>query len=199
MKEEKLVNIALEMFLYKGMKSVTMDEIAKEAGVSKKTLYEVFENKSNLVRMAIQKYMNELRDTFKSYADATQNAVDEVINGQKHFITQKRSLEQNSINELSKYYPEAYDEFLKFKNIELKKIIKDNIIRGQSEGHFREEISPDLLAEYRIISLFYLLQYLKTELDLDSYLRMNDEITKNYLLGMTTMKGFQYYDNMQLQ
>ncbi len=187
------------MFLSKGIKSVTMDEIAKSAGVSKKTLYEIFENKSRLVEESVILHLSELRAVMAHLQQEAENAISEVLLIENHFTTNKRNFEHNSIKELSKYYPEAYEHFILFKNDFLKKNIEKIILRGQEEGFFRNDINPSLLSEYRVFSLFHILEMLKVELDLEAFLNMNQEITKNFLLGLMSPQGHDYYDNMQIR
>ncbi len=195
MKKDKIENIALELFIKYGFRSVTMDSIAQEAHVSKKTLYEMFGNKSALVGVCTQKHLSEIGNLINEYFENSSNAVEEVTEIM-NFLSSTHHIKNNNVSELRSHYPESFERFKDFQNQVIRQSIVRNIERGKSEGLYREEINVEILANYRVASIFYVLDELKTNLSLEEFILSVREITNNFLRGLMTAKGIKLYEKL---
>src|SRR5690606_6825508 len=106
--KDKITEKATEMFLNLGFKSVTMDDLANEMGVSKKTIYSHFENKSKLVHDCMQYLFNCITDGIDRIVALDKNPIEELFEIKK-FISQHLKDEKSSPQyQLQKYYPKLY-------------------------------------------------------------------------------------------
>lgn len=148
--KEKILGSAEELFIRYGIRSVTMDDVARDASMSKKTLYQYFDNKDGLVlEVALRHFEKETKD-FNEIKDQANDAIHEVMLVsqclRKHVFRMNPSL----LFDMQKYHGTAWDEYLKFKHSTIRGNIEDNIRRGMEEGYFRPEIDAEILSILRV-------------------------------------------------
>ena len=130
-----------------GIKSITMDDVSKELGISKKTLYQYVENKKDLIDKVMQQnFANELRDIAEIHQNS-KDAIDEMLQVSKHVTQQLREMHPSVVYDLQKYYRESWQEMEKFHEEFIYGQIKQNIERGQQEGLYRLDLDPDIIAK----------------------------------------------------
>lgn len=137
-----------ETFLKLGFKSVTMDDIAKALGISKKTIYKYFKNKAHLVDETTV-YMHETmhKEALKIY-DLGYNAIKENFEVNKVFKGFMQNLDDSPIYQLQKYYPETYHKIMSQEFCLFKECLLGNIQKGMNEGLFRKEISIEQVTKF---------------------------------------------------
>lgn len=144
-KQEFLVQI-IPLFLKYGFKSMGVDDISKELGISKKTLYQAFKDKNEIVYEAVSALMSQEENISCQIAETSENAIDEVIQMAK-VITQKFEVLHPSVHfEIAKYYPEAYKVFQRHKTEFVFSCIKNNISRGMEEGLYRTNLDSNIIS-----------------------------------------------------
>jgi AcrR family transcriptional regulator len=148
--KDKIVSGAADMFMRYGVRSVTMDDVARELGMSKKTLYQSFENKDQLVMDTCRMHISQEMDAFGTIHNSAENAIDEL-----HQLTSCMRLSMQKINpsllfDLQKYHPDAWQIFLDFKFNFIQNQVKENLERGIEEGFYRREINADIMAKMRM-------------------------------------------------
>ena len=94
MKEERIINSARELFIKYGIKKVSMNEIAKNAGVTKKTVYSYFVNKADLINYFIKDELNNMRHIVEEYADKNEDFFENVHQGLFRLLTYKKNIQQ---------------------------------------------------------------------------------------------------------
>ena len=146
--KDNIVLKSRNLFLKYGIKSVAMDDIARELGMSKKTLYQHFETKSDIIRsVAEQNLANDIRMVNEIQTTA-KDAIDEMFLVAKHVIEEITLIQSPTlIFDLQKYYPEMWQLFEQFQHEQVKNHIKHNIERGITEGFYRAEINADIIAK----------------------------------------------------
>ncbi|HPK09072.1 MAG TPA: TetR/AcrR family transcriptional regulator [Saprospiraceae bacterium] len=143
---DKILDYCTGAFFRLGIKSVSMDDISREIGISKKTLYAYYPAKQKLVYKAVNLYVKQEEKDIASLVESSADAIDEVINIARHNIKFFQSISPSAIYDLQKYYPEIW------KSIETKhfsfiyNIVKENIDRGIHEKIYREDLNPDIIA-----------------------------------------------------
>ena len=152
MKDTIILN-ASELFLNYGFKSITMDDIANHLGISKKTLYNHFQDKSQLVREIIRLRIAQDQAVCKSFALKSVNAIDELLHISKFVIESLSSINTTVFHDLKKSHPDAwkmledhrfgfvYNQFVK------------NLQRGIKEGLYREKIHKEIYAKLHIVNI----------------------------------------------
>ncbi|MEO6831158.1 MAG: TetR/AcrR family transcriptional regulator, partial [Chitinophagaceae bacterium] len=133
----KILSVATESFRQFGFKTITMDDIARKAGVSKKTLYQHFASKSEVVKAAMVWHQQQLQDYFIDIINNSENAVEGLVRVNAVMSQMFRQINPLALLELQRFFPETYALFrtkLLDKDIAA---IRDNIIRGMEEGLYR--------------------------------------------------------------
>jgi len=128
------------MFMRYGIRSITMDDIARELGVSKKTLYHDFEDKNDLIRRVVDFGMIQSRKFLEEVHRSDLNAIEEIILVNVR-IHQDRSRYSPTFHyDLKRYYPETYQRWLDEKRQNMLGLIVGNLQKGKREGSYRKEI-----------------------------------------------------------
>ncbi len=148
--KEKIVNSAEELFMQYGIRSVTMDDVASQSAMSKKTIYQYFQNKDALVLAVADAHFEREKEEFLDLEEAAVDAVHELILVsqciRKHVFKMNPSL----LFDMQKYHGAAWDAYLKFKHNTIRGHIVRNIKRGKSEGLYREELDAEILSIIRV-------------------------------------------------
>lgn len=190
--KEKIINKSTEMFLTLGFKSVTMDDIASELGISKKTIYVHFPNKHKLVEVVTMHMFNVISHGIDFICALNKNPIEEIYDI-KNLVRDHLKGEQSSPQQqLQKYYPKIF-ETLKEKQIKvMDSCVKDNLKRGIELGLYRPNLNLEFITKIyfsniialKDIRLFPLNQFSKNEL-MDYYLEY-------HIRGISTEKGNEF-------
>jgi len=148
--KEKIIEGAGELVMQFGMRTVTMDDIAKHLSMSKKTIYQYFKDKGELVNAITQIHLAIEGDRFNSVTEQSENSVHELILVSSCLRECMEEMKINIMHELQKFYPSAWELYVDFKQNVMLKSIQGVIERGQNEGYFRKELDSELIALMRV-------------------------------------------------
>jgi len=137
---EKIINRAKEMFLKLGFKSITMDDIACDMCISKKTIYKYFSNKELLIEESTQLVHQEVRETIDKIVAKNFNAIEENFQIRRMFKEMFKYSETSPVYQLKRHYPEVYQKVVGYQIEICEGCFRDNILKGISEGLYRENI-----------------------------------------------------------
>jgi len=136
-----------EMFMRYGIRSVTMDDIARELGISKKTLYQHVDNKDDLIKAIIENYIENETECMKEISQDSVDPIDQMLTIARHVITILRDVNPKTMYDLKKYYRPYFKMMDAFHLDHVYHVIKRNLIRGVEEGLYRENIDADIIAK----------------------------------------------------
>lgn len=178
MKEEQIVNSARTLFLKYGIKKVSMDEIAKNAGVTKKTVYSYFGSKADLINFFIKEELNNMKKIVEEYQNKSNNFLENVHQGLYKMLTYKE--ESFFINLLIKEQDSFNVKMLKdsLKNVdgEIKNFIKQILLQAKDDGYI--EVKNIDITTFLIYKMYIALMF---EWD-EEFKKLNDkEIADNIL------------------
>ncbi len=148
--KDRILKGAEELFFKYGIKSVTMDDIAKHLAISKKTIYQFYSDKNEIVETLMQYSLKQDECEFEQIQKESANMIEEVMNMMKHISTMFTKVNPNIFYDLQKYHPKAWGQFKVFKQECMAKMIESSIERGKSEGLVRPDINSKILARMRI-------------------------------------------------
>jgi len=188
--KEKILNKAMTLFAENGIKAVKMDDIARSLGISKRTLYEIYDNKEVLLFEGIKTYMQLREQQMADFSNTNKNVMDIIL----HVYSLK-------VGEFSRTNPKFYDDivrypqvldFLKKNKEKNRKQLSDFLVRGTEEGYFREDVDHEMVA-----LLFDAVGQLVVEKRL--FLRFSvEEVFNNFMFislrGICTRKGIDVLD-----
>lgn len=144
MAKEKILMTSRNLFMKYGVKSVSMDDIAKQLGISKKTIYTFIENKQDLVFNVFEHYIKEEHEIINKITEASTNAIEEMAMIAKYVIETISKMKPTLTYDLQKYYLKTW-ELVGTKHFKLiENVIQKNIIRGKKEGFYRAEIDETI-------------------------------------------------------
>ncbi|MEM6516372.1 MAG: TetR/AcrR family transcriptional regulator [Bacteroidota bacterium] len=143
---ESIVNKSTELFLNLGFKSVTMDDIASEMGISKKTIYVHFDNKTKLVEAVTFHLFDVICDEIDQVCDSAPNPIEELYSVKMCVMQHLKDERSSPQFQLKKYYPRIH-ETLKFKQFEkMHQSVQDSLKNGVKAGVFRPTIDIDFIS-----------------------------------------------------
>lgn len=148
--KEKIIKESTQLFFRFGVRSVSMDDIAKEIGISKKTLYVHFKDKDELIKECMLVHDLEEKEILKSCQRDATNAIDEMIRIAKYVERMLSQVSPTMIYDLQKYHREAWEMINKMHNEDIFKEIETNLHRGINEGLYRNDFNVDIIARIYI-------------------------------------------------
>lgn len=187
--KDRILETALRMFRMYGIKSVTMFDISRESGVSKKTVYEHFRDKEELVQEGMRFMLNGHEQHLEDFRQQSANAIEELLKEVKYMEDMGNTINPVMLYEMQKYHPDLWQEVEAFKRDHLIRAINANLERGIREGLYRNDFKLNIMARMRLLQLETVFQpalFPATEFNMPEVIK---EITAHFLLGITTTQG----------
>jgi AcrR family transcriptional regulator len=150
---ERILELAGEQFSRFGVRTVTMEDIARLAGISKKTIYQEFKDKKDLVRESFKWILEKDKQRLIFIVDSGDRVIDHLIKSSQTIRERLEHMNPIAILEVQRYFPEAWAEFESFKEDFVLKDLFNVIERGKSLGYFRPEIDSMILAQLRVAQI----------------------------------------------
>jgi TetR/AcrR family transcriptional regulator, cholesterol catabolism regulator len=197
--KEKLLRGAEELFMRYGLRSVSMDDIARHLGVSKKTIYQHFADKDEVVATVAKGHMEKQREQFDAIARQSKNAVEELVRISYCLKESMKNINPSLLFDMQKYHQKAWNEWLAFKQ----KFIRENIIRslkqGIEEGVFREDIQMDIIATMRLEQVQMAFDGSVFPRHKFSVPEVQAQLFDHFIYGLFTDKGRKLYNKYKQQ
>jgi len=187
--QEKILKTSLELFFKYGIKRVTMDDIAKELGMSKKTIYQFYKEKDDLVNQLCIVEMQKQECIFKNIEEQSQDPIHEII-----LISNTMSEMMQHINpifflDLQKFHHNAFIQFQKFKEECAYKDLLRNIKAGKDSGVYKADVDEEFAAKYRLAQIDMLMFGNYFSFDKISFSQANQLLLDMFVYGICTIKG----------
>lgn len=188
---EKILICATELFLNLGFKSVTMDDIATALGISKKTIYQHFANKTKLVEAATHKLFVTVSCGIDHICALEKNPIEEVYSIKQFVLEHLKDEKSSPQHELKKYYPKIFKD-IKSKQFEIMQTcVISNLNRGIKQGLYRDSINVDFIARLYFNSMIVIKDRDLFPLELFSSNMIIHDYLEYYLRGICTPKGLE--------
>lgn len=149
-KRKNILDISKKMFTEYGIRSVSMDDICKQLNISKKTLYQCFDNKASLLEALIDFEMEQTMDEAKKIKSQSRNAIHALLLVSKTMSQVSTNSSPAVAYDLKKYYPELYKKLIQKKREMAYKGISMNMERGIKEGLYRDDLNIELTTQLYI-------------------------------------------------
>ncbi|MDX1463536.1 MAG: TetR/AcrR family transcriptional regulator [Marinirhabdus sp.] len=144
--KEKIIEKASEMFLTLGFKSVTMDDIANEMGISKKTIYTHFNNKETMIAVVADSVFEQVAHEIDCICELEKNPIEEIYEIKKRVMEHMRNEKASPSHQLQKYYPSIYQHLKKRQFSLMQECVVRNLNRGIAQGLFRKNIDVQFVS-----------------------------------------------------
>ncbi len=190
--KERIKQAAHDLVMKFGLRSVSMDDIAGSVGMSKKTLYHHYQDKDELVTAVIEGVLADNQCICQEHEKAAENAVHEIFLAMEMMVEMFQTMNPAIIFEMQKYYPEAYEKFHQHKTKFLLCHMQQNMERGIKEELYRTDINPQILAKFRVESMFIPFNPdFQRSLKNYNLLELEEQIITHFLFGLVTLKGYK--------
>lgn len=146
-KAKELLEKSGHVFMRFGIKSVTMDDIAGKLGISKKTLYQHFANKDELVQKCIGTMCARDQSVIDGICKMDLNAIDQMFEISKFLVTMMQEMHPSIHFDLQKYHPEAWNELQQIKHKDIYRCTTENIAQGIKEGLYRDDLNIPVISK----------------------------------------------------
>lgn len=184
--KEQIISKAKTMFLKLGFKSVTMDDIASEIGISKKTIYKYFSNKDILIESSIELAHGEVQEIIAKIEAQNLNAIEDNFEMKRMFREMFKGADTSPLYQLKKHYPDIYEKVNIVQIDILSDCFRKNIIKGIKEGLYRAEVDIDEYVKFYQILLFDINE--NTLLEKDSHI-LEQKALEYHIRALATLAG----------
>lgn len=198
-KKQQIITDTANVFMRYGIKSVTMDDVARQLKISKKTLYKYVDDKLDLVCKVMNMQCGMERDMISEVVQKSENAIDEIILISKHMSRQLNNLHPSIHFDLEKYYPEAWGMFYDHKNEFIYSCVVENLKRGKEEGLFRENLTPEIVARLYVSKIDVVFDPEAFPPDRYRFIEVALENLRYHLRGIASPKGIEYLKKRMAQ
>ena len=186
----RILETAMKAFAERGVKAVRMDDVAQMLGISKRTLYEIYRDKEELLYQGVMHFDQEAKKSMNAFIQQASSVMDIILEAYQRRVLRTGTINPLFYEDIQKYpkvtdylnkeREHAYDQFLGF------------LQRGVREGYFRDDINYELVAQmFNAINTFVMTQHLLSRYSIQ-------QVFANMLLiplrGFCTKKGLQVID-----
>lgn len=193
--KDRIIEGTKLLFSRHGVKSTTMDDIARELGVSKRTIYENFKDKEEILVACIESVYAESRKFSEQVFSNSNNVIEAVIVLLRKGTDLARRHPHTMFDEIRKYYPKVYAELLLDKHSEKLKEMETLVKQGIKEGVFREDLNPEIVA-YLFTQQAEGIRTNDGKLDSYSQMEVFENMALSYIRGLCTSKGLEILDRL---
>lgn len=194
--EQKVLGEAVEFFMKYGVKSVSMDDISRKLGISKKTLYTVVESKADLLKNSLLHHLEHEKSFVINARNEASDAVEEMVTVSKFIISILRKHKPSLVYEVQKYYPEVWQLIEEFNNGFILSFVLDNIHRGQKEVLYRQDLDPIVISRLYASRLPVLVDQSLFPVDQFPRADLYEQFITHHMRGMMTKKGIKRFEKI---
>lgn len=186
---ERIKQKAHALFMQYGLRSVSMDDIAQGLGMSKKTIYQYFEDKEELIVAIVSQEIKSRQACCENERTISANAIHEMFLAMDMVVEMFRNMNPSLIYDMQKYHPKAFEIFSNHKDRYLYNVIRENIKRGIIEELYRSDINLDIISRYRIESMMLPFNPNFHSKVKSTLAEIEEEFIIHYLFGLASIKG----------
>ncbi len=192
--DEIIVSIST-LFMKYGIKSVSMDDVSRELGISKKTLYQYFKDKDELVTKVVEHHAELLSGEMFKMVSENANAIEQLLQVSKFVSQYLKNINPSVTYDLKKYYPQIW------KNVNLNNRdyifnqIKQNMINGIKEGLYRSDINIDIITHFYLFRMEMSQTYEMIVENKYSYEEIFNTSFNYHIRGIANKKGLECLEN----
>ena len=197
--KDRIIKGAAELFVRYGVRSITMDDIAHHLGISKKTLYQHFSDKDDIVASAMNSYITKRCVEFEGLRAKVGNAIEELVLMSERLKESVKNANPSMLFDLQKYHQRAWEMWKTYRNKYIRESLMKNLKEGIEQGYYREDINPEIVATIRLEMV---------QIGFDEQIFPRDEFSigevqmqllEHFTQGILTSKGKKLYDKYKME
>jgi AcrR family transcriptional regulator len=192
----KLLQGSEALFMRYGFKSITMDDIARELGISKKTLYQYFIDKNDLVNQSVENHLETEREFCLKLVDNEKDPISYLLAISNNFGNEAKHINAAVLFDLRKYFKEAYDKIEAYSKEFIYGQILQNLQQGKEKGLYRKEINESVIALYYVNMVQFLVNPDNYQKEVKDFHVLHKELVLYHLHGILTEKGIKQLNKL---
>ncbi len=190
--KDKIIATATETFVKLGVRSVTMDDIAQQMGISKKTIYKYFKNKEALITETAQVAHSEIHQVIADVCSRNLNPIAEMFEVRRIFKGFFLGADTSPVFQLKKYYPGIYESIILRERETYHSYTRQNIERGIAAGYYREDLEIEHTIQFYYTLIFNLHE---TDISQTQIQELERSVLIYHLRAISTTKGLKELDH----
>lgn len=190
-KKQEILKQVFALYARYGIKSITMDDVASELGISKKTLYQIFKDKHDLVRQVAQTERKNRMASLEALGNSDMNAIRQMIMVLRGVNRMMDEYSPPYLYDLKKYYPGLYNEFKEESRKKMYGSVIRNIRQGKLEGLYRKKLDEEIIAKLYLARAEAMHDsgiFTESEFHSSGFFR---EVLEYHIRGLATRKGLE--------
>jgi len=191
-----LLRNSRQLFIKYGVKSLTMDDIARELGMSKKTIYQFVSAKNELVVQAMEAHLEVEKVHIAGILERAPNSVQGMLGILEYMISELRQLNPSVIYDLQKYYPDAWAVLNNYRYQFVLGMITRNLEKGKEEGVYRQDLNTLIIGRVYVKALDVLLDQQTFPISQFNFIDIYSEFIRYHLRGIVSAEGLSHLDQL---
>ena len=187
--KQRIVKGTEELVFKYGVKSVTMDDIAKQLGISKKTIYHFFNDKDEIIHILMQEKLKEDEKALAAILKQSSNVIEEFFTIMKHIGEMFRKVNPRAFYDLQKYHSKTWKLFTDFKEDFILNTMESSMTRGIKQGLIRPDINVKVLVRMRLEQIDMGMNPSVFPPDKFTIVDVHLSMLEHFLYGICTLKG----------
>jgi AcrR family transcriptional regulator len=187
--KDKISKEAFQLFCHRGIKSVSMDDIAAHLSMSKKTIYKWFQNKDQVVDAGLRIYLFDMNKDCCQLSGTAGNAMEELFNIMQLVRQKMAGVHPAVFYDLQKFHPASFGIWTAFKNEVLLQQILANLRKGVDEGFYRADFDLEIMARLRLLQVEHAFNPEFFPPGTFNLQQVQLTILEHFMLGIATLKG----------
>ena len=192
--QTKILFKARDLMLQSGLRQVTMDDLAHQLGISKKTIYQYYKDKDDLVKAVVNLELKNHELICKDCKSKAENAIHEMFLLMENMKAMTQTMNPNSMMELEKHFSSSFDMIKNHKDEFLFSLIKQNLMKGIEEGCYRKDLDIDIISKFRLETVFIPFNLHLFPLSKFNSLEVHTQLMEHFVYGLMTIKGHELMD-----
>ncbi|MEL6717224.1 MAG: TetR/AcrR family transcriptional regulator [Bacteroidota bacterium] len=156
--KHKIIEESSELFMLYGIRSVSMDDVASKLGISKKTIYQYFDNKDDLVQQVTLDFIQKDLTVFNEIREQSSNSIEQLLNFAQYLMEIIRKVSPSLMYDLHKYHKDSWCKMEEMHKQYIYSTIKENIERGQAQDIYRKEMDAEIAARLYVATSYAVME-----------------------------------------
>lgn len=195
--KERIIKSALNLFWRYGIRSVTMDDIARDLGISKRTIYQHYSDKEAILALVIEEEIRSQKCEMEKLEELAENPIEEAMYATVQMQETLADMNPTLLYDLKKYYPNAWELFQTYKYEYIIRNMRDNLLKGIEMGLYRPDIDVEVLALLRVEQIVLAFDPTVYPSKRFNMMHVQTQFLNHFLRGILSEKGFEYYNTIK--
>lgn len=195
--KERIIKSALNLFWRYGIRSVTMDDIARDLGISKRTIYQHYSDKEAILALVIQEEIRTQKCEMEKLEELAENPIEEAMYATVQMQETLADMNPTLLYDLKKYYPNAWELFQNYKQEFIIKNMQENLLKGIAMGLYRPDIDVEVLSLLRVEQIVLAFDPTVYPAKKFKLMHVQTQFLNHFLRGILSEKGFEYYNTIK--